>query len=391
MLNNELPEIPGYTLRTVLGTGASATVYLALQHNLQRDVALKIVDQKLAMEPGFRARFIREARNTARVCNHPNIVTVFDFGQTEKYDYLSMQYLPGPSLKQLLDSGERIKQPFTTGLRIAAALDHVHSKGFVHRDIKPANILFNDANEALLSDFGIAKAQDQQTQLTQMGAILGTARYMSPEQARGDMSTDPRSDLYSLGVVLFELLAGQPPYQSLCPLSLMNKHLNDPIPELPQSVKHAQPLINKLLSKQLDDRHTNAKYLINDLKLLSERKGSQAALTSKQPQNNNPTLIPLASGSFFVLLISLWYMFTLPRQSSSDSHCNTITEQQTFSRDQLLEIAELHESVGRFNYPPGANALDAYRKILKIDPCNQQAINAIERLSAINAVSEQSL
>jgi serine/threonine protein kinase len=384
------PEIPGYTLKSVLGTGGFATVFLARQQSLEREVALKIMDPNLAVDPGIRKRFLREARDTAEVCDHPNIVTIFDIGQTPTHIYIAMQYLPGTNLKQLLDGCVPIKSPVTIALRIAAALEHAHSRGLVHRDIKPGNILFNRANEAMLSDFGIARKFDHNTHVTQLGNILGTARYMSPEQAQGDPEIDGRSDLYSLGVVIFELLAQEPPYQSTNPMALLRKHLNDPIPKLPTYHRQMQPVVNKLLAKSPEHRYQSAQELITDLETTPENQAIEINSALKKP-NVPPadrSVLPLGLGSIVMLISVIFYLNLQQSQNQIDIECKEITELQISSRDHLLEVAALHETVGRTNHPPGANALEAYTKALNIDPCSQPALEALDRLKNFSTSSD---
>lgn len=385
------PEIPGYTLLSVLGTGGFATVYLARQQSLEREVALKVMDPNLAVDAGVRKRFLREARDTAEVCDHPNIVTIFDIGQTPEHIYIAMQYLPGDNLKQKIDGCSPIKSPVTVALRIAAALEHAHCRGLVHRDVKPGNILFNRANEAMLSDFGIARKFDHNTQVTQLGNILGTARYMSPEQAQGDPDIDGRSDLYSLGVVFFELLAQEPPYQSTNPMALMNKHLHDPIPKLPDFQQQMQPIINKLLAKSPQHRYQSAQDLITDLENAPEKQAMEinSVFDKRNQHSADRSVIPLGIGSIIMLISVIFYLNLQQSQIQLNIRCEDITEAQISARDHLLEIAALHETVGRTNYPPGANALEAYAKALNIDPCSQAALEALDRLKKFKAQSDR--
>ncbi|MBX2880027.1 MAG: serine/threonine protein kinase [Granulosicoccus sp.] len=388
MPTNNFPVIPGYELVSTLGFGGFATVYHATQLSLNRDVALKVMDPRFAETSQFRERFLREARDTATVCNHPNIVTVFDIGQAGDHIYIAMQYVPGPNLKQLLDSGATAPDPITLAFRIAAALQHVHSKGYIHRDIKPGNILFNEDGEALLADFGIARALNAETNLTEAGAILGTARYMSPEQSQGQgqSTLDRRADLYSLGIVLFELLARQVPFQSSNPIALMRKHLEEPVPELPRVHRQWQPLVERLLAKNPDDRYQSAACLISDIKQRSLSETNQGSDIEKK--NSRETAIsshmPLAVGSLLVLITVLVYLPMSSLQSQGHD-CPALSDLEIKSRDELLDIALLHEAVGRAVYPPGANAQDAYSMALRIDPCNKPAIKALERLAASEA------
>ncbi|MFK7891504.1 MAG: serine/threonine-protein kinase [Granulosicoccus sp.] len=379
----EFPEIPGYELTSVLGVGGFATVYLAKQISLNREVALKVMDRQLTADPDFHRRFLREARDMALVCNHPNIATIFDVDQTTKHLYLAMQYLPEPNLREKIEGFVTFDTPITMVLRIAAALDHVHSKGMVHRDIKPANILFNESNQAMLGDFGIAKNLTNSTMLTQLGTILGTTRYMSPEQCRGDEAIDCRSDLYSLGVVLFESLALEPPYQCTDQLALMNKHLSAPIPKLPNTYDSIQPVIEKLMAKCPSDRYQSAQQLIQELQQLQDIPLSDPPLQLQSSLQENKSKHVVGWGIAGLLLMGSTIGALLFQQQHLEpfQECGVLSQEQTTSRDVFLELASVYESVGRTDYPPGANALHAFSEAVKIDSCNEFAVAAVKRLS----------
>ncbi len=197
-------ELPGFDIERELGEGAMATVYLATQRSLQRKVALKVMAAALAADPSFAERFLREGRTLARL-SHPNTVTIHDIGNVGSCYYMAMEYLPNGTLKERIQQGLDPEQGLAYVRQVAAALGYAHSQGLVHRDVKPANILFRADGTAVLSDFGIAKSIEDNTQFTQVGFAVGTPSYMSPEQARGQ-EIDGRADLYALGVVLYEIL-----------------------------------------------------------------------------------------------------------------------------------------------------------------------------------------
>lgn len=380
-----LPQLPGYRIESLLGTGGFAKVYLATHEKLQRQVALKVMNPLLAQDVDFCERFIREAQDTAGLSNHPNIVTTYDIGQTGDLYYIAMQYLPGPNLRALLDSDEPYPHPVSIVIRIADALAYVHARGFVHRDIKPANILFNEANEAVLSDFGIAKAQDRHTQLTQVGAIVGTAKYMSPEQARAQARMDGRSDLYSLGVVFYELLAGKPPFQANDMLTLMMMHANDPVPLLPDAQAAYQPVVNKLMAKSAADRYTTGYELIEDLEQRFLNNSSpQQSVDQADPQ---PSGLPrLLTGTAAALTLAALGVLAYPSIKSSllpgGDDCPRLSQEDLEREELLLDIALVHEEVGRISQPPGANALQAYSLVLELNHCNAKALSALNRLSS---------
>jgi eukaryotic-like serine/threonine-protein kinase len=196
-----------YRIERELGHGGMATVYLAHDEELGRAVAVKVLPVHLAGDETFRARFIREAR-LAGGLSHPNIVRVYDAGETDERPFIVMEYVPGTSLA---DAGDlSVARVVDLGVQACAGLQHAHDAGLVHRDVKPANLLVRDDGVLKIADFGIARAAES-TRHTQAGTLLGTAAYLAPEQIAGDEAT-PASDVYSLGAVLYELLAGRPPY-----------------------------------------------------------------------------------------------------------------------------------------------------------------------------------
>ncbi|MEO8461084.1 MAG: protein kinase [Dokdonella sp.] len=246
-------EIPGYRLLRQLGRGGMATVYLAIQQSVDREVALKVMSPALLADPNFGERFLREARIAARL-HHRHVVGIHDIGRADDHHYIAMEYIAGGPV---LAKGEQAR-PVVFALQaireIATALDYAHEKGFIHRDVKPDNILLRDDSSAVLTDFGIARANDSATRMTRTGAIVGTPHYMSPEQARGKQ-IDGRADLYSLGIVLYELLVGRVPYHADDSLAVGIMHITQPVPQLPVALDALQPLIEKLLAKDPADRY----------------------------------------------------------------------------------------------------------------------------------------
>lgn len=269
-------NIPGFDIDGVIGEGAMATVYLALQRSLERKVALKIMAPALAADASFCERFLREGKTLARLA-HPHIVTVHDIGNVGEHYYMAMEYLPNGTLRERIAAGLSPEQGLQYIRQIASALGYAHSQGLIHRDVKPANILFRADGTAVLSDFGIAKSLDDRTQFTQVGFAVGTPNYMSPEQARG-LDIDGRADLYALGVVLYEILVGELPYMGTDALSTALAHLTQPLPELPIQHSRYQTLLQRLLAKNPDDRFSNAAELL-------------AALEAKPTPDPEATLI----------------------------------------------------------------------------------------------------
>lgn len=262
-------QIPGYTLKRKLGQGGMAAVFLAVQESFGREVALKIMVPSLAKEPDFAERFMREARTMAGL-SHPHIIVVHDVGSANGLYYYAMALHTGGDLTQRIRGGGLTPQEALHITRqVADALAHAHEQGFVHRDIKPDNVLFRESDDAaILTDFGIAKNMNNEAnQLTQAGSTVGTPKYMSPEQARGQR-LDGRSDLYSLGVMLYEMLTGLPPYQAQEAVTLAIKHCQAPIPSLPKDLARFQPLIDRLLAKDASQRPRNGRELMAEIDAL---------------------------------------------------------------------------------------------------------------------------
>ncbi len=248
-------EIPGYRIIKPLGKGGMASVYLAVQESVDREVALKIMAPHLLADSSFGDRFLREARIAAKL-HHRHVVGVVDVGKHEQWHYIAMEYLPGGSISGKEGEGIDPLAALRITREIARALAYAHSKGFIHRDIKPDNILLRDDGSAALTDFGIARAADSTTKMTRAGSVVGTPHYMSPEQARG-LPLDGRADLYSLGVLLYELLVGEVPFQADDPLAIGIMHITEPVPELPENLSALQDLVDRMMAKQVGDRFQN--------------------------------------------------------------------------------------------------------------------------------------
>ena len=262
-------QINGYQIIDTLGHGGMATVYLAIQESFERKVAIKVMAEQLSADPTFRDRFLQEAKIVSRLI-HPNIVTVYDVGVINNHHYLSMEYIEGVDLKEKLHSIS-LFHLIKVIKEVALALDYAGRKGYVHRDIKPENVMVNNEDgRAVLMDFGIAKAFDSISEMTQTGTAIGTPYYMSPEQAKGK-EVDWRSDIYSLGIVFFQVLTGQLPYQGDSAVAVGIMHLTDPIPKLPEYLQTVfQPIIDKLMAKAPDERYQNGEDIIRKLNEISD-------------------------------------------------------------------------------------------------------------------------
>jgi serine/threonine-protein kinase PpkA len=254
--NLDLQKLPGYRIKGVLGQGGMATVYLAEQINLGREVALKVMAPHYAAAPGFAERFLAEGRITARL-NHPNIVTVHDVGQHSGIYYLAAELLPGGTLRERLPQLSNLVDKLRVLRGIARGLGYAHEHKIVHRDVKPVNIMFRDEAQPVVTDFGIAKSLDASHVFTQAGGIIGTPQYMSPEQAQG-LTLDGRSDLYALGIMMYEVLVGHVPFDAPDPLPILFMHVQQTPPELPEEFAQLQPVLDRLLAKLPEQRYQKA-------------------------------------------------------------------------------------------------------------------------------------
>ena len=257
-----------YRVERELGHGGMASVYLARDEELERPVALKILAAHLASEPGFYERFVREARMAARL-SHPNIVQVFDAGEEDERPFIVMEYVPGRTLAEEIRERGKLDaaRVVDLALQVCGALELAHASGLVHRDVKPQNLLLRDDGVVKIADFGIARAAEA-TKLTQIGSILGTAAYLAPEQAAGEPVT-AAADIYSLGVVLYELLSGQTPYEFKSLAELVVKQREEPIPPLreadPSVPERLEAVVMRCLARNPDYRPRSASELAHEL------------------------------------------------------------------------------------------------------------------------------
>ncbi len=246
-------ELPGYEIYERIGKGGMAMVYRALHYNLDREVAIKVMDPAMNSDEQFSERFVREARISAQLV-HPHILQIYDVNVHDTYNYIAMELLSGGDLGDLIHTAMPQKMVYQIMEQMTTALDYAYSKGYVHRDIKPSNIMLRSPVEYVLADFGIARAADSGTQMTQTGLMVGTPSYMSPEQAKG-LELDGRSDLYALAILFYEMMTKQLPYESESPVTTAIMHLTEAIPTLPEQVSCYQPFIEKAMAKSADDRY----------------------------------------------------------------------------------------------------------------------------------------
>jgi len=277
-----------YDVVRPLGSGGMGEVFLARDRVLGRNVALKVLRKQYAGDEEFAERFKREAMSAASL-SHPNIVQVYDRGETEEgASYIAMEYVPGGTLKERISREGPIEaaDAAALGAQVAEALGAAHERGMVHRDIKPQNVILTAGGTAKVADFGIARASSSVT-ISRTGSVMGTAGYMSPEQALGKPAT-PKSDLYSLGVVLYEALTGKLPYTADNPIAVSMKHVNEPLrppvelnPRIPEGMN---ALVTKLLAKDPEDRYVDADELADDLWRVSRGLEPVAAGIGKLPK-----------------------------------------------------------------------------------------------------------
>jgi serine/threonine protein kinase len=329
-------QLGPYRIIGPLGAGGMAAVYQAYQPGMDRYVALKILPRHLAQDPQFVARFQHEAKIIASL-QHPHILPVFDFGEADGYTYLVMPFIANGTLADTLRGqplpNEQVRRIIA---QVGDALDYAHSSGIIHRDVKPSNVLLDGRGNCLLTDFGIAKIVAGTVQLTLPGGIIGTPAYMSPEQGQGG-AVDQRSDIYALGVLLYELTTGRVPFTAETPLAIVLKHLHDPLPpprtRNPSLSEALERTILKALAKEPGDRYQTAAELVRALQATMSGESGRAAplpvdtLKLAPPDNTHtppaqppltpipqrraiaPWLIPGAIGMILLAAIALGGLF----------------------------------------------------------------------------------
>lgn len=271
-----LPEIAGYRVVRVVGHGGMATVYLGTQLSLGRDVAIKVMRPEALADEVSRRRFENEARTIARL-EHPNIVGIHEVGRTaDGLPWYAMPYLPHGHLgrRNLTQDQARVREVLRA---LLSALAYAHARGVIHRDVKAENVLFDEADRPLLADFGIALRRGYGTRVTMVGLAVGSTAYMAPEQARGQQ-VDFRADLYSVGVLAWEMLNGSLPYQADDALSMALAHTQNPIPRLPPALRHWQRFIDRALAKSPGRRFADANQMLQALAEVPQREGRAAPL-----------------------------------------------------------------------------------------------------------------
>ncbi|WP_374603272.1 bifunctional serine/threonine-protein kinase/formylglycine-generating enzyme family protein [Arenimonas sp.] len=310
LLSSYMPEIPGYRVLRRIGKGGMSQVYLGVQESLDRQVAVKVMSPAALTDEISKQRFEHEARTIAKL-EHPCIVGIHEVGRTRQgLLYYVLPYLAKGHLGQrdFTQDEERAVEVLRS---LLSALEYAHARGIVHRDVKAENVLFDNADRPLLTDFGIALSKRDSTRITTAGLAVGSGGYMAPEQARGEV-VDGRADLYSVGVLAFELVTGHLPFQAADPLALALMHAQDPVPRLPPEKKHWQPFIDRAMAKSPDNRYRNAQQMLGALNQVAAGKRPEPLINPDKVKGAferwwKPVLAT-ASAALLAAVAILWLM-----------------------------------------------------------------------------------
>jgi len=269
-----------YEITEEIGKGGMATVYRAYQPSMDRHVAVKVIHASMLGDEVGRDRFQREAKLIAKL-EHPHLLPIYDFDGAHDPPYIVMRFLEGGTLKQVMEADRLPAEEMLYLLhQVASALDYAHRQGVVHRDLKPSNIMIDKEGNAFIADFGIARVSDAPKDLTGTGNVIGTPGYMAPEQARGKVDVDSRADVYSLGVIIYELLAGQGPFDRENPLEELMAHVQEPVPDIreanPELSANVNQVVQKSLAKDREERYATSGELVSNLGKALKKQASSA-------------------------------------------------------------------------------------------------------------------
>jgi serine/threonine protein kinase len=416
-------KIPGYRILRPIAEGGMASVYLAVQESLDRRVVLKL--PKKFNDVFQSARFVNEGRIIASL-NHHNIITIYDIGVAGERHYFTMEYLQGGNLEERIIKGMSPGEALDLVEAIGGCLAYVHRKDIIHRDIKPANILFRRDGTPVLTDFGVAKQTEADSRLTKDGTALGSPYYISPEQAECK-PLDGRADIYSLGIIFYEMLTGKKPYTGNSDIQIIIAHLSEPIPSLPDEHSQYQELIDRMIAKNPEERFATAGEMIEYIEQV-RHPGSPTRMTSMSSgrafdgRSRGQAEIPGASngarltfrkfnallfdestlrfaGAMTILLaVALVFLKTMPFMVSAfdrmlsgiPSAVVTINTQKSAQHPQQESTQQVERSLAqarqlmeklRYTEPNRDNAYYYYQMILKKDPGNEEALKGIAKIA----------
>ena len=383
-------KIPGYKIIKELGQGGMAKVYYGIQERLEREVAIKILLPSMTEQTNTRQRFIKEAKTAAKL-SHPNIITIHDVGNYGLTFYIAMEYIKGGSLKDRIKERGKIEIDESLNIieSISKALDYAHSKGFIHRDIKPENIMFRKDGTPVLVDFGIAKAVGSNTRLTKTGMSIGTPHYMSPEQARGK-ELDGRSDYYSLGVVFYEMLTGKVPYDAEDSIAIAVKHIQEPVPKLPQSLSKYQIILDKMMAKDKEERIKSGKELREIISKLRtgeqvvvevEESKKREGMEEKKNEEKISKGMKEAEQAAYEIAIEIGTLDAYEKYLKKfpwGKHVKEIEDKireirdREKAEDEFYEVAKLYDDITGYmkyleRYPDGKYSIEVKKRIEEID------------------------